>query len=369
MSATGHDTEVVTLDAPNAPYLAEFGVKVHALGPAVGHYHYSHRLTPWVRAHAAAFDAVVIHGLWQYHSFGSWRALRRMGVPYYVFPHGMLDPWFKRTYPLKHLKKLLYWPWAEYRVLRDARRVLFTCEEERLLAPMAFSPFHAISQVVGFFASAPPPGLRELRERLLALHPALRGKRVLLFIGRVHPKKGCDLLFEAFARVAADCPELCLLVAGPAPEQLQAELQAIAERGGVADRVVWTGLLQDELKWAAFGVSEAMALTSHQENFGVVVAESLACEVPVLISNKVQIWREIDGDGAGFVDEDTVAGAERLLRRWLALAPAERDLMGRRGRVCFEHRYTVCALATTLIGVIAEGAATVERRKASGAHA
>jgi glycosyltransferase involved in cell wall biosynthesis len=354
MAAAGHDTEVVTLDAPEAPYLAGFGVTVHALGPSAGHYRYNRRLTPWIKAHAGAFDAVVIHGLWQYHSFGSWRALRGMGVPYYIFPHGMLDPWFKRAYPLKHLKKLLYWPWAEYRVLRDARRVLFTCEEERLLAPVAFSPFRAIARVVGFFASAPPADVRALGERLVARFPALRGKRVILFIGRVHPKKGCDLLVEAFVRVAADCPELCLLVAGPAPEQLQAELQAIAKRGGVADRVVWTGLLQDELKWAAFGLSEAMALTSHQENFGVVVAEALACEVPVLISNRVQIWREIDADRAGFVDEDTVAGAERLLRRWLSLAPAAQREMGARARACYERRYTVAAMAASLTAAIAE---------------
>ena len=77
-----------------------------------------------------AFDAVIINGLWQYHSFGAWRALRGTATPYYVFPHGMLDPWFKRSFPLKHLKKWLYWPWAEYRVLRDARAVIFTCEAE-----------------------------------------------------------------------------------------------------------------------------------------------------------------------------------------------------------------------------------------------
>ena len=68
-------------------------------------------------------------------------SLRKQGFhtpAYFVFTHGMLDPWFKRTYPLKHLKKWLYWPWAEYRVLRDAQAVLFTCEEERILARQSF---------------------------------------------------------------------------------------------------------------------------------------------------------------------------------------------------------------------------------------
>jgi hypothetical protein len=130
----GHSVELVTLDELSAPYLSGYPLPVHPLGPTRGGYGYTPRLVPWLRAHARDYDAVVINGLWQYHSLATWRALMPMGVPYHVFTHGMLDPWFKRTYPLKHLKKWLYWPWAEYRVLRDATSVLFTSEEERLQA-------------------------------------------------------------------------------------------------------------------------------------------------------------------------------------------------------------------------------------------
>jgi glycosyltransferase involved in cell wall biosynthesis len=134
----GHEVEVATLDAPSDPVVGTFPLPAYALGPAVGAYRYSRRLVPWLRSNAQRYDAVVVNGLWQYQSFGTWRALRRIGKPYYVFTHGMLDPWFKRTYPLKHLKKWLYWPWAEYRVLRDAAGVLFTSEEERRLACQSF---------------------------------------------------------------------------------------------------------------------------------------------------------------------------------------------------------------------------------------
>ncbi|MDB5833663.1 MAG: transferase, partial [Caballeronia sp.] len=118
MTSLGHEVEVATLDDPTAPWLAAFPLTVHALGPARGNYGLTPHLVPWLKAHATQFDAVIINGLWQYHGYGAWKALRELDVPYYVFPHGMLDPWFKRTYPLKHLKKSLYWPWAEYRVLR-----------------------------------------------------------------------------------------------------------------------------------------------------------------------------------------------------------------------------------------------------------
>src|SRR5262249_6303466 len=133
-------------------------------------------------AHAAAFDAVVVNGLWQYHGFGTRLALRRLDMPYHVFTHGMLDPWFKRAYPLKHLKKWLYWPWAEYRVLRDAAGVLFTSEEERLLARQSFWLYHAKEHVVAYGTSAPPQNGDALREAFLATHPQLRGKRIVLFL-------------------------------------------------------------------------------------------------------------------------------------------------------------------------------------------
>ena len=115
----GHQVEIISLDAPDDPWVRESPVPVHALGPGRGSYGYAPRFSDWIKTHRDEYDAVIVQGLWQYSSFGVWRALAGTGTPYFVFPHGMLDPWFKRTYPLKHIKKLLYWPWGDYRVLRD----------------------------------------------------------------------------------------------------------------------------------------------------------------------------------------------------------------------------------------------------------
>src|SRR5882757_1830598 len=204
----GHSVEVVTLDDPNLDFLKLFPLTVHALGPASGSYRYSGRLVPWLKENARRYDAVIVNGLWQYNSFGAWRALKGMGVPYFVFTHGMLDPWFKRAYPLKHLKKWLYWPWGDYRVLRDARAVLFTSEEERLQASRSFWLYRAKERVIAYGTSTPPNGADELRERFLAAHPSLRDRRIILFLSRIHEKKGCDLLIRAFARAALTDPAL-----------------------------------------------------------------------------------------------------------------------------------------------------------------
>jgi glycosyltransferase involved in cell wall biosynthesis len=350
----GHDVEVVTLDDPSQDYVSGYSLPVRALGPSLGTYGYNPRLTGWLRNHASRFDAVLVHGLWQYHGFGAWRALRGSRIPYYVFPHGMLDPWFKTTYPLKHLKKQLYWPWADYRLLRDARAVLFTSEEERRLARQSFSRYDAREVVVDYGTSAPPADADRLRQAFFSQHPQLRGKRLLLFLGRIHPKKGCDLLIEAFARAAVADQPLHLVLAGPDQTGWVSSLRSLAATAGVADRVAFLGMLQGDIKWGAVYASEAFALPSHQENFGIAVAESLGCALPVLISDKVNIWREVEADQAGIVNPDSLEGTERSLRTWLAMSESARTGMRERARSCFERRFTAEAMARSLLGVLKE---------------
>jgi glycosyltransferase involved in cell wall biosynthesis len=352
LMAMGHDVEVVTLDDPAAPYLSAFPLIVHALGPGRGNYKFSPGLVPWLREHGREYDAAIVNGLWQYHGYAAWKALRALGVPYYVFPHGMLDPWFKRTYPLKHLKKWLYWPGFEYRVLRDARKVLFTAQEELLLARQSFWLYRAHEEVVSFGTSTPPGNADELRRAFQAAYPELAGKRLLLFLGRIHQKKGCDILIEAYAKAAALDASSHLVIAGPDSAQWMAALQSLARELGVADRITWTGMLQAQMKWGAFYASDAFVLPSHQENFGIAVAEALGCGLPVLISDKINIWREVLADGAGLVAPDTVDGTAQNLRRWLELDPVVRATMRAQASESFKRRFTVEAMSRDLLRVL-----------------
>ena len=348
----GHHVEVVTLDDPANACVAEFPLKVHALGPAIGSYQYSAKLAPWLKLHAKDYDTIIINGLWQYHGFGAWRVLTRMQLPYFVFTHGMLDPWFKHTYPLKHVKKWLYWPWAEYRLLRDASAVLFTCEEERLLARKSFWLYKVREAVINYGTGTPPQNAESLSTLFYEVYPQLKSKRVLLFLSRIHEKKGCDLLIDAFAKVAYQDTSLQLLMAGPCHSDLIDQLKSQAQHLEIADRITWPGMLQGDLKWGAFYASEAFVLSSHQENFGIAVAEALGCGLPVLISNKVNIWREIEADGAGIVNADTLAGTERTLRQWLAMTANGRHKMSQQAKLTFEQRFTVDAMAKSLISTI-----------------
>jgi len=350
----GHRVEVVTLDDPHADFVKEFPLYVHALGPVLGKYGYNRNLVPWLRAHAQQYDVIVVNGLWQYHSLATWRALRKGGVRYYLYTHGMLDPWFKLKYPLKHLKKLLYWTLAEYRVLRDAKAVLFTTEEERLMARSSFRPYRATERVVGFGTAVPPANSEVLRDRFLARRTALRDRRIILFLGRIHEKKGCDLLLRAFASVLSREDSAQLVFAGPDETRWVPQLQAIARELGVDGRVSWEGMLRGDDKWGAFYSAEVFVLPSHQENFGVAVAEALGCGLPVLISDKVNIWREVQQERAGLVAPDTQLGTNQLLNQWLDLTGEQRRVMGESARRLFTERFAIDVAARNLLGVLAD---------------
>ncbi len=350
----GHALTTVTLDSPDAPWMETFPGAVVGLGPGKGTYQYTSRLIPWLRQNASQFDAVVVRGIWQYHSLGVWRALRHSPTPYVVFTHGMLDPWFKMQYPLKHLKKWLYWPWAEYRVLRDADAVLFTSEEECSLARESFWLYRCNERVVNYGTSAPPKDSACQKAAFLATFPETQGKRLILFLSRIHPKKGCDQLIEAFSSVAARDNKLHLVLAGPDNTQWRSGLVTLAQKVGIQDRITWTGMLSGDLKWGAYRAAEVFVLPSHQENFGIVVAEALACGVPVLISNKVNIWREVLADNAGMVADDTLRGTEQLLNDWLDLPSDAHEAYRKQATLTFRSRFNMRSAAEGLVDVLAE---------------
>lgn len=355
MQKRGAEITIVTQDDPDASWLRDLPVRVHALGEAKTSYRYSRSLRDWLREHVEEFDCAIANGIWQYHSFALARECRKKSVPYFVFPHGMLDPWFKRTYPLKHIKKWFYWPWADYRVLRDAAAVIFTSEEERILTRQSFWLYRAKEIVSPLGVEAPPvigPGAKHL---FLAKFPEIEKTCMLLFLGRIHQKKGCDMLIDALPRHPSADP-VTLVLAGPDQVGWMAQLREKVNRMDVSPRVIFAGMLEGVLKRGAFENADAFILPSHQENFGMSVAEALSYGVPVLISDKVNIWREIEADRAGYIEPDDLAGTTRVIQRWLHTPSAEREQMRQNARRCFMQRFEIGRAADSLLKILSERA-------------
>jgi glycosyltransferase involved in cell wall biosynthesis len=182
---------------------------------------------------------------------------------------------------------------------------------------------------LGEFAALPPEGAFRGR------HPELRGRAMILFLGRIHPKKGLDLLIPALARLGK---EARLVIAGPDQQGYRTVVEGMIRREGVGDRVIFTGMLHGMERVAALRDADLFVLPSYQENFGIAVAEALAAGTPVVISDQVNIHREIAAAGVGQVVETNVAPLAAAIEAWLGDEKRRRSA-GERGRDFVRERY------------------------------
>ncbi|HEX4155917.1 MAG TPA: glycosyltransferase [Acidobacteriaceae bacterium] len=344
----GYTSELATLDDPAAPFLANLPFPVHALGSSRKRW-FRPSLLRWLRAHRNRFDGIMVHGLWEFTGLAALLAHGR--IPYVVFTHGMLDPYFKRAFPAKHAKKWLYWLAAEYSILRRANCVLFTTDAERTLAAHSFWLHHWRPMVLPLGSEPPPTDTASLLSAFHAACPGAAGNRFLLFLGRINEKKGCDLLVRAFAELSAAHADLHLVMAGPDPANWRERLIAIAAPFGCNACIHWPGMLLGEAKWGAFAACEAFVLPSHQENFGIAVVEALASSRPALLTHPVNIAQDLAADGCALVEPDTEAGIKLLLTRWLALSPSQREQMSARAHETFLQRYNMRRNAEAILRV------------------
>lgn len=342
LMAAGQSVDVLTLDSSPVPFDSRLRCEnVFFIGKSYLNYRFSPNLEKWLRQHGPKYDLLIANGLWQYHGRAIYNISRRLGLKYVVFPHGMLDPYFKERYPLKHAKKLLYWWASQKSELEGARLVLFTTSEEMRLAQHSFPKYRVNEYLVGYGINRRDEKYNNMADRFLSNHPHLRGKRNLLFLSRIDPKKGCDILIEAFSKVAKSEPSFHLIMAGPNQSSWADSLHQRVKELGISDKVTFTGMLEGELKWGAFDCAEAFVLPSHQENFGIVIAEALSSGLPVLTTNKVNIWKEIKDSEAGIIETDDQAGVIRLLESWISLSDEGRDAMRNNALPCFRNFFDI----------------------------
>ncbi|HEY3855126.1 MAG TPA: glycosyltransferase [Verrucomicrobiae bacterium] len=364
LSERGISLEVVCLDDPDSAYLTGETVPIRALGKGRYSWCYHQALRPWLIQNLRRFDAVILHGLWLYpgHLLSQFGRNSLM-PPYYVFPHGMLDPWFQRApgRRLKAVRNWCYWKLAEQKVIHRAEALFFTSAGEMQLAQNTFHPYHPKRQViVGLGVSQPPPYKQRMTDAFAQKCQGLRGRPYYLFLSRIDPKKGLDNLIQAYGSIyrqqlKTERPPPYLVIAGPGLEtDYGKKMIDLADGTCPPDSVLWPGMLTGDAKWGALYNAEAFVLPSHQENFGIAVVEALTCGTPVLISKQINIWREIQEDNAGLVGDDTLVGAQQLFRRWESLSPKTKAIMKRAAQYCFSNRFEIGRAAQNLTMTIQE---------------
>lgn len=353
----GVANEVVSLDDPEANFLGQDPFIIHALGKSKTSWGYNKQLVPWLLVHFHEYDLVVIHALWLYHSHAAVKAIltyrknHTTSPKVFVMPHGMLDPYFQKatSRKLKALRNEVYWKLIEKNVINRSDGVLFTCEEELLLARTTFPNYRPNREInVGYGIQHPPAFQPAMQKAFMARLPSWNGEPHLLFLSRVHPKKGVDLLIKAYLRLEKEVAKLPqLVIAGPSLDgDFGAEMQVLA---AASANIYFPGMLSGDAKWGAFYTSEAFVLPSHQENFGIAVVEAMACHKPVLISDKVNIWREIAKENAGIVKNDTEEETYQLLKNWFSLTAEEKKEMANAAFKGYQSYFTIAQAAQQFI--------------------
>ena len=373
LSALGISNEIVSLDDPTSRLAGNSG-SVHSVGLGRGPWHYNKQLIPHLIKNLPRFDAVIVHGLWLYHSYAIRQAMaliqrrqngtKKISLPkLFVMPHGMLDPYFQKApgRKLKAVRNWIYWKLVEKNLINEADGLLFTCEMERQLARKSFFPYHPKSEiVVGLGVEDPPRFDEKFRTAFLDRCPSMTNLSYILYLGRIDSKKGIDLLIAAYASLIAksklkikfNTPLPKLVIAGPGLDTDHGrKIQEMVDENHLASEVYFTGMLTGDAKWGAYYCCESFILPSHQENFGIAVVEALACSKPVLISSQVNIWQEITNQGAGVIAEDTLKGTITMLTQWVHMSARDKDVMGNNARKCYENNFAIKPAAAHMLQV------------------
>ena len=304
---------------------------------------YSRPLATWLNANVQNFDAAHIHAVFNHACLAAARACRKMRVPYVIRPLGTLDPWSMKQKPVR---KRVFWSLAGKAMLNGAAAVHYTSPAEKAATEGALGVNHG--RVIPLGIEQPP-----------ATNGAARDRYVLV-LSRLHPKKGLDVLIDAFAELTrqSQFQDWRLIIAGEGPAEDVLKQRAAA----VAGRIEFPGWLDGERKEAMLRGASLLALPSYQENFGLCVMEALARSVPVLVSPHVNLAVEIAAANAGWiaqVEKDALAAA-------LVSALSDDDELSRRGRAgkVLSQKYSWERVASSLVELykeITNGRAYVQR--------
>lgn len=331
ISARGHKVTLVTFDATDVPahWSEAPGQWPHVIEikPAA----FSQRFVSreGLQAFRGLLDEVELahlHTPWEPSNLQIMRVLRKQGIPYIVTVHGMLDDWSMQR---KSLKKRAYLSLYGRELFEHATTVHLTAESESEQASR-WVPIGDRETVqcyaLDLTSYDPLPGPGPAYKAYPAICPE---KKKILFLSRIHPKKGVELLLQAGALLRDEGLPIQLLIAGPGEEGYINRLKALAQDLGIGAQTEFLGMVRGIEKRSLFQLSDVFVLPTYQENFGLVIAEAMACGTPVVTTRGTDIWREIERGGARIADINAESLANQM--RDFVTDKQIRDQVGQQG--------------------------------------
>jgi glycosyltransferase involved in cell wall biosynthesis len=364
LGAIGHDVTIYTtnygidgnLDLPDGPAVVRDGVLYRYFSVDwPRNYRFSVEFARALSRDVPHHDLVQIHGIYLFTTLAAAFYCQRYRIPYVITIHGMLDPFLRRK---SRIRKAIYRWLFEKRCLDRAAAIHYTSEEEMELAkPLGIkAPTIVVPWGLDVSKYARLPENTLYKEQ----HPYLKDKKILLFLGRINFTKGLDLLCQAFGQIARRRDDIHLLIAGPDNEGYAKNVRRWLAEEGVSNKTTFTGMIEGQEKLAALTGSDVFVLPSYTDSFGMAVVEAMASGLPVVISDRVKIWREIKQAGAGIVTNCDASELEQALLSVLDDS-ALKKRMGINGRELVEREFRWEKTAERMSGAYEEAISAAKR--------
>jgi len=343
LASTGENITIYTtnLNYPAGHLDVPLNIKIRQDGYNVWYFpiQFSPYIVSWGLARALKenikkYDLIHIHGLYRFPQAVAAYYARTYNVPYLIRPHGSLDP-FLFNHKRHRISKRLYEHLIENRNLNAASALHFTTSEEmQLVQPLKLkAPGIVIPNGLdsGKYTNLPPFGRFRRKYKIV-------DAKIILHYGRINFKKGLDILIKAFAEISRMREDVLLVIAGPDNEGYRSQVEKWITEEGISSKVVFTGMLQGDDALEALRDADIFALPSYTENFGIAVVEAMASGLPVVISDKVNIWSEVRDAGAGLVTSCNEKEVAEALIKLLDDAK-KRETMGNAGKILVREKY------------------------------
>jgi len=332
--------EILSSDTIQKAKKFQYGLPlINATGPSITKFNFNPKLIKWLKTNIYRFDHIIINGIWLYHNYAVWKIASKTNTPYSIFPHGALDPWFKKKYPIKHFIKNIIWHLIQKKVFKSAKSIFFTTDLEKNLANKTFNFKDIHSKTIGYgiFGNY---NFNNKKNLFLKKYPKLESKKLIVFLGRIHEKKGLDILIKTFLETYDLNKSFHLVIAGTGEKKLINELKSLIPKKNKND-ITWTGLLLKKIKWDLFNSTYLFCLPSHQENFGISVVEALSSKVPVLISNQINIHQMITKYNAGKVSQDNFISYKKNYIKMIKLLEKNYKQISKNSLKCFKKEFFI----------------------------
>jgi len=337
LTTQGFKVDILTSDPVYSNFFKSRNIKIINKGPALGNYSFNFSLFFWLLKNKKNYDHFIVHGIWEFNTLIARLLLKNK---YFVFTHGQLDPYFMSE-KLKKFKKQIYWFFVEKQNLLCSKSLLLTSENEKNLLKNTFVNTKDIKKkIIGYGIIKPSYNKIAAKKDFYKKFPKLKGKKFLLYLGRFHEKKGCEILLKALKKLSDENIKFNILIAGP-DNDYKKKLIELSKNYNLTKQIHWSGMLLKNLKWGAISLSKAMVLASHGENFGVSIVESLSCSKPVLTTNKVNIYKKIIKYKSGYISKDNVNSFFSILKKFNNLNKKQLIKLSKNSLKCFNDNFNL----------------------------